>query len=177
MNRYLPIFALLLVSVGELVAQSTEQEILAAARQSCADLGGGEFAVSEDAVTRIDLDGDGSEDTLIDEGRFACSTSATLFSPTGGAQLHAVVGGRHNVWMAQAWRLVTWGKHQILLLAEHGSQCGGLGYQPCFEAIVWSEDGPRTVRGSVPSSEPCTDAAWGKCEALDMQSFLDLVAY
>jgi hypothetical protein len=146
MKRHLLICLLFLAPAGGLGAQSTEQEILEAARQSCADMDDGEFAVSDDAVTRVDLDGEGRADVLIDEGRFACSTSATLFSPTGGAQLHSIVGDRHDVWMAQAWQLVEWGEHTILLLAEHGSQCGGLGYQPCFEAIVWSDDGARTVR-------------------------------
>ena len=146
MNRYLLICLLLLLPASELRAQSTEPAILNAARQSCADMDGGEFDVSDDAFYRVDLDGDGGADVLIDEGKFACSTSATLFSPTGGAQLHAIVGDRHDVWMAQAWRLIDWGEHAILLLAQHGTQCGGLGYQPCFEAIVWSDEGPRTVR-------------------------------
>ena len=78
------------------------------------------FDVSDDAFYRVDLDGDGGADVLIDEGRFACSTSASLFSPTGGAQLHAIVGDRHDVWMAQAWRLIDWGEHTILLLAGPG---------------------------------------------------------
>ena len=64
--------------------------------------------MSPDAVARQDLDGDGDEDTMVDESGFGCSTSATLFTPLGGAQLHAIVGDRHDVWMAQAWRLIEW---------------------------------------------------------------------
>ena len=148
MNRRLLICLLLFAPAGQLGAQTVEQEIVEAARQACADLDGGEFAAEEDAVTRIDLDGDGNLDTLVDEAKFACSTSATLFTPTGGAQLHSIVGDGHDVWMAQAWRLVDWGEHTVLLLAEHGSRCGGYGYQPCFEAIAWSDDGAMTVRGA-----------------------------
>jgi len=147
MRRYAWTCLLLLIPASELGAQMTVDEIVATAGQACADLDGGEFAASDDAVTRMDLDGDGTADTLVDEGRFACSTSATLFSPAGGARLHAIVAGRHDVWMAQAWRVVEWGEHKILLLAEHGSRCGGFGYQPCFEAIAWSDEGPRSVRG------------------------------
>jgi hypothetical protein len=123
---------------------------VAAARQACADLDSGEFAAADDAVLLVDLDGDGNDDMLIDEGKFACSTAASLFTPTGGSQLHAIVAGRHDVWMAQAWQLIEWGEHTILLLAEHGSRCGGFGYQPCFEAIAWSDEGAMSVRGVSP---------------------------
>ena len=146
MYRFL-ILALMLGSVGQLHAQTTAQEIVDAATQSCAEMDSGEFSVSDDAVKSVDLDGDGNEDVLVDEGKFACSTSATLFSPTGGAQLHAIVGDNHDVWMAQAWRLMEWGEDTILLMAQHGSQCGGYGYQHCYEAIVWSDEGAMTVRG------------------------------
>ena len=104
------ILALLVVSAGQLRAQTTEQEVIEAARQSCAEMDSGEFSAPDDAVKRVDLDGDGTKDVLVDEGKFACSTSATLFSPSGGAQLHAIVGDDHDVWMAQAWRLVDWVK-------------------------------------------------------------------
>jgi hypothetical protein len=150
MRRYAWTCLLLLIPSSELGAQSTEDEIVAAAREACADLDGGEFAAADDAVLLVDLDGDGNDDMLIDEGRFACSTAASLFTPTGGAQLHAIVGGRHDTWMAQSWRLVEWGDHRILLLAEHGTQCGGFGYQACFEAIAWSDEGARTVRRDPP---------------------------
>ena len=146
MKRLLLTCLLLLAFVADLRSQTSEQEIVDAARQACADLDNGEFAVGDDAVTRVDLDQDGELDVLIDEGRFACSTSATLFSPTGGAQLHSIVGDHCDVWMAQAWRLVEWGEQVVLLLAEHGSQCDGYGYQPCFEAVAWSDDGAMTVR-------------------------------
>jgi hypothetical protein len=149
MIRSLLIFPLVLIPSGGLRAQSVEQDIVEAARQACTDLDGGEFAASADAVTRVDLDGDSQADVLIDEAGFACSTSASLFSPSGGAQLHVIVSDRHTVWMAHAWKLVEWGGHTILLLAEHGTRCGGLGYDPCFEAIVWSENGPRTVGGET----------------------------
>ena len=150
MKRYLWTCLLLLFPVSELSAQATQAEIVEAARQACVDLDGGEFAVGDDAMTSVDLDGDGTADLLVDEGKFACSTSATMFTSTGGSQLHSIVGDRHDVWMAQAWRLVDWGDNKILLLAEHGSRCGGFGYQPCFEAIAWSDEGPMSVRGISP---------------------------
>jgi hypothetical protein len=72
------ILALLVVSAGQLRAQTTEQEVIEAARQSCAEMDSGEFSAPDDAVKRVDLDGDGTKDVLVDEGKFACSTSATL---------------------------------------------------------------------------------------------------
>ena len=58
MKRFAWITMLLLVPAAELGAQSTESEILDMARQACAELDGGEFLASDDAVTRVDLDGD-----------------------------------------------------------------------------------------------------------------------
>lgn len=139
------ILVLLAVPTAGLHAQTTELELIDAAQESCAGLGG-EFSASPDAVTRQDLDGDGDEDTLVDESGFGCSTSATLFTPLGGSQLHAIVGDRHDVWMAQAWRLIEWGEDTILLMAVHGSQCKGYGYQHCYEAVTWSDGIPMSVR-------------------------------
>jgi hypothetical protein len=160
MIRSLLILPLVLIPSGGLRAQSVEQDIMEAARQACADLDGGEFTASANAVTRVDLDGDGRADVLVDEAGFACSTSASLFTPTGGARLHAIVGDQHAVWMAHAWKLVEWEGHTILLLAEHGTRCGGLGYEPCFEAIVWSENGPRTVTRQTMRRQSMGGARW-----------------
>ena len=49
-------------------------EKVTAARQACADVGNGEFALEWGAVTRTDLDGDLSPDWVLDESAYACST-------------------------------------------------------------------------------------------------------
>jgi hypothetical protein len=145
--RRLWFFALLAFPAAGLHAQTTELELIDSAQESCTALGG-EFSTSPRAVTRQDLDGDGDEDILVDESGFTCSASATLFTPLGGAQLHAIVGDRHDVWMAQAWRLIEWGDDTILLMALHGTQCHGYGYQHCYEAVTWSDGIPMSVRAN-----------------------------
>jgi hypothetical protein len=122
------------------------EALVAAARSSCETLEGGVFAYEADYLVTIDLDGDGQQDQLVDESRFACSSSASLFAATGGSLLHAIVRGQVFSWQAQAWRIIAWGEDNILLLAEHGSECGGYGYQHCYEAVSFSEGKAMTVR-------------------------------
>ena len=128
------------------------EQLVAAARSSCESLEAGEFASEPDFLVSLDLDGDGQQDQLVDESRFACSSSASLFTPNGGSMLHAVVQGKVYSWMANSWRIIDWGEDKILLLAEHGSQCGGYGYQRCYEAVVFSEGAPLSLRGSAVES-------------------------
>ena len=58
--------------------------------------------------------------------------------------LHVIVGDEHYIWQALGWRTITWGEDTILLLARHGTHCGGYGYQKCYEAVVFN--------GNVPTS-------------------------
>lgn len=145
---------MLLLSVIAIASRATEpadpaNQLVAAARSSCETLEDGEFAMEADYLVALDLDGDGQPEQLVDESRFACSSSASLFAANGGSMLHAIVQGRVFSWQANAWRIVDWGEDRILLLAQHGSQCGGHGYQHCYEAVVFSEGQPMTLRGSA----------------------------
>lgn len=119
------------------------------AREACETIDGGQFDAGE-YLTETDLNRDGKTDLLIDESRFSCSTSASLFSPNGGARLHAVVGESTHTWQAHAWRIIEWGDDRVLLLALHGTHCGVIGYQHCYEAVVYNEDTPTSV--SAPSA-------------------------
>ena len=58
--------------------------ILAAAAKDCAEMDGGVFA-SEGAVRQIDMTGDGTDDTIVDEALFTCSTAASLYGGSGGS--------------------------------------------------------------------------------------------
>ena len=65
---------------------------MTAARQTCADVGNGEFALEWGAVTRTDLDGDLQPDWVLDDSGYACSTAASFYCSTGGCLSHFLVG-------------------------------------------------------------------------------------
>ena len=140
---------LLAVLIGLLMTRpavaASVEDVIAQARSACEGLEAGTFHSDEDAVASVDLNRDGQAETLIDESRFSCSSSASLFAANGGSMLHVIVGDKHYRWQALGWRTVTWGEDTILLLARHGTHCGGYGYQKCYESVVFNEDGPATV--------------------------------
>lgn len=130
----------ILAATAAFVAAESVDDIIEAARSDCQSLENGQFHQDPEAVVSIDLNGDGMADTLVDTSRFSCSSSASLFAANGGSELHALVNGKTFSWQALGWRVVPWEDDTILLLARHGSYCGGYGYQRCYEAIAFSED-------------------------------------
>ena len=113
------------------------QRLLDEASAACAEFEGGTFAAG-DAVSSVDLDGDGTPDRVVDESRFACSSSASMYCGSGGCILHAVIGGRSWSFQAEGWQVIEWAGRPILLIARDGGWCGGAGAQLCFEAVTWS---------------------------------------
>jgi hypothetical protein len=112
-------------------------EKVTAARQACADVENGEFALEWGAVTRLDLDGDLSPDWVLDESAYACSTAVSLFCSTGGCMSHFLVGDVVASFRNQGWTVLTFGRNRVLLNDVHGSDCGGINPTPCFIARVW----------------------------------------
>lgn len=121
--------------------------VVAEARRACESLGGA-LKVGRGAVRRLDLDGDGVRDALVDAGRLTCTSSASLFCGTGGCAVTAIVNGRHSEFLARGWKRVNWDRRPVLLLAVHGSECGGVGADRCVKSVVFSPDGPRSIGGA-----------------------------
>lgn len=108
-----------------------------AARTACAEFDNGEFAMESDAVVRVDIDGDGEADWVIDEARFACSTAASLYGGTGGSMSHFLVANKVTSMQNKGWEAVKFGPHVAILARVHGSQCDGINPTPCVTASVW----------------------------------------
>jgi hypothetical protein len=115
-------------------------EKVSAARQACADVNNGEFALEWGAVTRTDLDGDLHPDWVLDESAYACSTAVSLFCSTGGCTSHFLVGDVIASFQNQEWTVVTFGRTRVLVTRVHGSDCGGNSPTPCFAARAWDPD-------------------------------------
>lgn len=115
-------------------------EKVTVARQACADLQNGEFALEWGGVTRTDLDGDFHPDWVLDESAYACSTAVSLYCSTGGCVSHFLVGDSVTSFRNQGWTLLTFGRNRVLLARVHGSNCGGNSPTPCFVARAWDRD-------------------------------------
>ena len=122
--------------------------ILADAAKACAEQDNGVFA-SEGAVRQIDMTGDGTEDTLVDEALFTCTTAASLYAGSGGSMIHVFVNGAQSSFLVQGYETVRWGDNLIVLLALGGTDCNTINANPCFEALTWVEDRFVTVRPAV----------------------------
>jgi hypothetical protein len=142
------LFAALLALPAQ--AESPVDTILAAAKSSCERLDSGRFDPG-DSVQRLDLTGNGSRGTIVDESRFSCSSARSLYCGSGGCQLHAIVGDRSWSFQAEGWRMIEWDGRPILLVMRDGGWCGGAGAQICYEAVSWSHGQMLTV---MPPVEP-----------------------
>lgn len=128
-------------STSEAVKRLVEQ-----ASQACAAYNGGEFAAGAGAIAEVDLTGDGEADVIVDESAYGCSTAASLYCGSGGCLVRIIANGQTTERLAEGWRLIEWGDDRIVLLALHGTQCGGVGADRCYEALVWSGDRFLSVR-------------------------------
>lgn len=133
----LPFCAAVVLSTAPALAADPVAAILDAARAGCASYENGRFDAG-DAVTSIDLTGDGVPDHVVDESRFTCSSAASMYCGSGGCMLHAVVGQDSWRFQAEAWRVIDWDGQPIILIARDGGWCGGTGAQICYEAVSWS---------------------------------------
>jgi len=126
-------------------ADPAADKVLAAARADCESFEGRVFATAPNSVTEADLTGDGIPESIIDEGTFSCTSAASMYCGTGGCGLVVVVDGTPHDFLAKGWRIVEWGEDRILLIAEHGYECGGTNLRRCYEALVWSDGRFATV--------------------------------
>jgi hypothetical protein len=128
---------------GENMTMATE--IVQKAKSECANFEGGKFNATEETITLHDFTGDGRPEKIVDASQFSCSTSASMWGGSGGTLLWVLVDGEKNEFLAHKWRVVDVDGQKVLLLAVHFSECSDtLG--PCYRALVWSDDGFRTIR-------------------------------
>jgi hypothetical protein len=119
-------------------------EIVQKAKNECTKLDDGKFNATEQAITLHDFTGDGRPEEIIDASQFSCSTSASLWSGTGGTYLWLIVDGKTYEFLAHKWQVVDVDGQKVILLAVHSSECGDT-IGPCYRALVW-HDGFRTTR-------------------------------
>lgn len=123
---------------GPAHAAGIADDIVADARASCRDIHKGRFSMARGAIRRVDLTGDGKPETIVDSGRFRCSTAVGRFyCGSGGCLVTIIVKGRTFEFLTRGLKLAKRGKRHILLFAVHNRICGGQPAQPCYQARVW----------------------------------------
>lgn len=121
-------------------------DLLAQAAADCAAFDNGAFSAAPDAVQVVDLTGDGVPATVVDAGKFTCSSAASLFGGSGGSTLTVLIGGKAEEFLAEAWTVTDFAGRKVLLIWHNGVDCGGIGVDPCVEALVWGDGRFMSVR-------------------------------
>ena len=126
----------IILTVHPASASETANRVFEAARKSCT-LEKGQFTAPEISTTYVDLNADGKPDEIMDESKFTCSTSSSLYCGTGGCMLHLIVDGKDYKHLAKEWTVAELGAAKILIIGIHWSECN---YKnPCLKAITWRD--------------------------------------
>ncbi|PTQ71364.1 hypothetical protein [Celeribacter persicus] len=163
-KRLFPAMLLAGLAAAPLSAQTpatfsdTYSDFVETLRARCTGFENGAFDAPAEAISRTtDFNGDGITDPIVEEWRFSCSSSATMFNGgTGGSYVHLFVsqpdGGYSRFeFLAYATLIVTpqgRANRPVLLLPEHGANCD-VTAEPCYAAYVWSETGRFVSPGGV----------------------------
>lgn len=93
------------------------------------------------AVRRIDLNGDGKPDYVLNRAALVCDTALTLFCGTGGCgygfALSAPGGYRRQLLQGRALAIAK-GKLPVVELTVHGDECGRAGAYDCHWQWRWN---------------------------------------
>jgi len=144
-NRFF-VFVTIFISMATPAAASEAVGLVVdQAHQDCESFENGVLSMTEQTISLADLTGDGRSEEIVDASQFSCSTAASLFCGTGGCSITVIVNETAFDFLAKGWKIVQWGDQPILLLTVHGSECGGTNLRRCYRAVVWSEDGFRSV--------------------------------
>jgi hypothetical protein len=151
-RHVLPLIAAgVLALVPILVLAETAEEVLAEAAAFCAGFENGQITVGPEVVQSVDLTGDSLPETLIDYSGIACSTMASAWGGTGGTTLTILIDGQRFDHLAFGWTVVDF-DGPVLLLAQHGVNCGKTGSDRCVQALVWTA-GTLTGPGDTTATE------------------------
>ncbi|MGA9251130.1 MAG: hypothetical protein WBV71_01645 [Roseobacter sp.] len=95
------LFAVVLNTLSAFAMSPEAQKLIDRAAAECRSFQNGEFDVG-DAVTEIELGSQFGKVTaeLVDESKYACSSTVSLYCGTGGCMLNLIVDGTVRAWQA-----------------------------------------------------------------------------
>lgn len=139
------------LSASQFIPDTLLLEILAPARDACAEAGG-QFGLESDAIVpAADFNGDGVPDVIVPASAFSCSTPSAFFTDRGGPLAVLVSTGdptapwaRHDL-RAHGHQVAavpdgSGAQRPVLLLTHRGAGCGASGLDFCVGAYFWGVD-------------------------------------
>lgn len=103
----------LLLLASPALAQDWPPEVAAIVEEASASCDG-TFTAGPEAVTQVDLNGDGTLDWVVDSGAFQCSTSASLYCGTQGCGVDTLIDGIRGSFTLHDWGTETDGRNTYL---------------------------------------------------------------
>lgn len=144
------------------------EQTTAEAMNECRNVGGTP-RLNPGYETRVDLDGDGQPDYVLDFQSLECAGAYSLFCGSAGCPLSVFLSSRS--WQrvfgtyAQAWSIERSSARPVLVLDLHGSACGRVGVEACQRRLTWNgrefADAPRATPPAR-SATPATPAVPGR---------------
>ena len=127
-------------------------EIIEKAKSDCHLIDEGVLTVLEEAITKVDLSGDGKLDEVLSHAQLECSTKPYLIS-TGGSLWSFVIEDHVESFVAKAWALqprpFEYFPIPVLLLFVHGTYCDYTGVVPCVLAVIWHDNVGKLLVGKA----------------------------
>jgi hypothetical protein len=120
------------------------QAAIDGATADCKGFDNGTLTVGPDAISRPDLNGDGTPDWALDDSALDCSSDASYFCGSGGCVTTFLVGDTRTEIFGHGWQLVETEAGPVLLSFAGGVDCGLADSEPCVRAMVWSGKGWNT---------------------------------
>jgi hypothetical protein len=111
-------------------------------RADCKNAGGELSGDVDKAITRIDLDGDGRPDAIVDMTQLPCTTDYTPYCGTGGCPLlifRSLANGTYRrLFDGQvlSYEIEGKGKRKTIAFRLHGSFCGRKGPELCIKRVT-----------------------------------------
>jgi len=114
-------------------------EKVSEASQLCSNDENRTLLIPRSAVQSYKLTGSDIESIVLFEGDFVCGEAQGYLSGSGGGSIYITVGESVYDFFARGFAVTyPWGiETPIILLALHGSSCGGSGATACVKALVW----------------------------------------
>lgn len=116
------------------------QEKIAAAEELCASTNDGTFALEWGAVDRVDLDGNGTPDWVLNEVGYACSSAVSLYCGTGGCLSHFLTSNSLQSLLNHGWTLISTADGPLVLARLNSAACEGSVGSTCWAASTWDAE-------------------------------------
>ena len=118
------------------------QEHINNSREYCEETSG-QFSMDDEAITRVDLNGDGDLDWVLNERFFKCPGGG-LYTGSAGYYAHFYVGDTGYTG-ASNWTLVEFPRANGervpgIVHSMVGGSCGSYNATSCFTAVVWDHN-------------------------------------